>query len=44
MPSRPLSADTSAVVKLRTRLDNEAMDMVEGRPDMPPAAVAGSGA
>jgi hypothetical protein len=27
MPSRPLSADRSAVVKLLTRLDNEAIDL-----------------
>jgi len=27
MPSRPLSADTRAVVKLQTRLDNEAIDV-----------------
>ena len=39
MPSRPLSADTKAVVKLQTRLDNEAMDITKGRTDMP-AAVA----
>lgn len=31
MPSRPLSADTSAVVKLRTRLDSEAIDLAKGR-------------
>jgi hypothetical protein len=39
MPSRPLSADTKAMVKLQTRLDNEAMDITKGRTDMP-AAVA----
>jgi hypothetical protein len=39
MPSRPLSADTKAVVKLQTRLDNEAMDITKGRTDIP-AAVA----
>ena len=39
MPSRPLSADTSAVVKLHTRLDNEAIDLTKGRTEMP-AAVA----
>jgi hypothetical protein len=31
MPSRPLSADTRAVVKLQTRLDHEAMDIAGGR-------------
>ena len=39
MPSRPLSADTSAVVKLHTRLDEEAIDLAKGRTEMP-AAVA----
>ena len=39
MPSRPLSADTGAVVKLFTRLDNEAIDVAKGRSEMP-AAVA----
>jgi hypothetical protein len=39
MPSRPLSADTSAVVKLQTRLDVEAIDLAKGRTEMP-AAVA----
>ena len=39
MPSRPLSADTSAVVKTYTRLHNEAIDVRKGRTDMP-AAVA----
>jgi hypothetical protein len=39
MPSRPLSADTSAVVKAYTRLHNEAIDVTKGRTDMP-AAVA----
>jgi hypothetical protein len=39
MPSRPLSADTKAVVKLQTRLDVEAMDITKSRTDMP-AAVA----
>jgi len=39
MPSRPLSADRSAVVKLQTRPDVEAMDITKGRTDMP-AAVA----
>ena len=39
MPSRPLSADTKAVVKLQTRLDNEAIDVAKGRAEMP-AAVA----
>jgi hypothetical protein len=39
VPSRPLSADRSAVVKLHTRLDVEAIDMVKHRPDLP-AAVA----
>ena len=37
MPSRPLSADRSAVVKLQTRLDNEAIDIAEGRTEMPAA-------
>jgi len=31
MPSRPLSADTKAVVKLQTRLDDEAIDLAKGR-------------
>jgi hypothetical protein len=35
MPSRPLSVDTSAVVKLHTRLDNEAIDLANGRTEMP---------
>ncbi|HEU4346694.1 MAG TPA: hypothetical protein VFR35_02785 [Actinoplanes sp.] len=39
MPSRPLSADTKAVVKLATRLDNEAIDLAKGRTEMR-AAVA----
>jgi hypothetical protein len=39
MPSRPLTADRSAVVKLQTRLDVEAMNITKGRTDMP-AAVA----
>ena len=39
MPSRPLSADTQAVVKLQTRLDNEAIDVAQARAEMP-AAVA----
>jgi hypothetical protein len=39
MPSRPLSADTKAVVKLATGLDNEAIDLAKGRTEMP-AAVA----
>ena len=37
MPSRPLSADTSAVVKLATRLDNEAIGraiMAQLRPQL----------
>jgi hypothetical protein len=38
MPSRPLSADTKAVVKLQTRLDVEALDITKGRTDMPAAA------
>jgi hypothetical protein len=29
MPSRPLSADTKAVVKLFTRLDKEAIDVAK---------------
>ena len=37
MPSRPLSADRSAVVKLQTRLDNEAVDITKGRTEMPAA-------
>jgi len=37
MPSRPLSADTKAVVKLQTRLDNEAMEIAQGRTNMPAA-------
>jgi hypothetical protein len=37
MPSRPLSADTSAVVKLQTRLENEAIDIAQGRTEMPAA-------
>jgi hypothetical protein len=39
MPSRPLSADRSAVVKLQTRLNVEAIDITKGRTEMP-AAVA----
>ncbi|HEY6747302.1 MAG TPA: hypothetical protein VI357_16485 [Mycobacteriales bacterium] len=39
MPSRPLSADTKALVKLKTRIDNEAIDIAEERTDIP-AAVA----
>lgn len=39
MPSRPLSADRSAVVKLQTRLDVEAMAITKDRTGMP-AAVA----
>jgi hypothetical protein len=39
MPSRPLSADTKAVVKLFTRLDNEAIDLAKHRTGMS-AAVA----
>jgi hypothetical protein len=39
MPSRPLSADRSAVVKLQTRLDNEAIDVAKACTEMP-AAVA----
>ena len=37
MPSRPLSADTKAVVKLSTRLDVEAIDVAKGRTEMPAA-------
>ena len=37
MPSRPLSADTNAVVKLQTRLDVEAMNLAQGRTEMPAA-------
>ena len=39
MPSRPLNADRSAVVKLQTRLDVEAMAITTGTTDTP-AAVA----
>lgn len=39
MPSRPLSADRSAVVKLQTRLDKEAIDVAKAHTEMP-AAVA----
>src|SRR5215207_8878687 len=39
MPSQPLSPDRSAVVKLHTRLDVEAIDIVKHRTDVP-AAVA----
>lgn len=39
MPSRPLSAASSAVVKTYTRLHNEAIDVSKGRTDMS-AAVA----
>ena len=34
MPSRPLSADTSAVVKLHSRLDVGAIDIVKDRTDV----------
>jgi hypothetical protein len=37
MPSRPLSADRSAVVKLHTWIDVEAIDIVKHRTDMPVA-------
>jgi hypothetical protein len=37
IPSRPLSADTRAVVKLQTRLDNEATDVASGRTETPAA-------
>lgn len=37
MPSTPLSADRSAVVKLQTRLDVEAIDIAKGRTERPPA-------
>jgi hypothetical protein len=37
MPSRPLSADTRAAVKLQTKLDTEAIDVAKGRTDMPAA-------
>jgi hypothetical protein len=33
VPSKPLSADRSAVVKLLTRLDNEAIDIAKSRTD-----------
>ena len=39
MPSQPLSPDRSAVVKLHTRIDVEAIDIVKDRTDLP-AAVA----
>jgi hypothetical protein len=39
MPSRPLSADRSAMVKLRTRIDVEAIDIVKHRTGLA-AAVA----
>ena len=38
MPARPLSADTSAVVKLETRLDNEAIDLAKHRTEIPATA------
>ena len=38
MPSRPLPADTKAVVKLATRLDNEAIELAKGRTEMPAAS------
>ena len=37
MPSRPLSADRSASVKLHTRIDVEAIDIAKDRTDMPAA-------
>ena len=37
MPSRPLSADTKAVGELKTRLDNGAMDIAQGRTEIPAA-------
>ena len=37
MPSRPLSADRSAVVKLQTGLDVEAMAVAQDRTDVPSA-------
>jgi hypothetical protein len=43
MPSRPLSADRSAVVKLHSRIDVEAIDIVKERTNLP-AAVARLGA
>ena len=39
MPSRPLNADRSAVVKLQTRLDVEAMAVTTGKTDVPAAVV-----
>ena len=42
MPSRPLSAATSAAVKLGTKLDVEAIDVHKGRTDLrrPPGGTA----
>jgi hypothetical protein len=37
MPSRPLSADTSAVVRLFTRLEVEAIDLAKHRTEVPAA-------
>jgi hypothetical protein len=39
MPSRPLSPDREAINALHTRLDVEAIDLAQGRAEMP-AAVA----
>lgn len=39
MPSRPLSDDRAAVVRLQTKLDTEAIDITKGRTERP-AAVA----
>jgi hypothetical protein len=40
MPSRPLSADTKAVVKLQTRLDVEAMNIAQAAPTCRPPSSA----
>lgn len=37
MPSRPLSADRKAINAWHTRLDNEAIDIAQGRAEMPAA-------
>ena len=37
MPSRPLAADTKAVVSLLTKMDNEAIGLDRGRTDLPSA-------
>ena len=40
MPSRPLSADRAAVVRLQTKLDTEAIDITKKRTDRPSAVAA----